>query len=95
VKVYEKFRDRGLVMISVSNDASASKWDDARLAEWAKKNGMIWTQVLDDTATTIHKLYKIQFWPNLFLIDKEGKVMKRQGLRGEETMKVLEPLMEK
>jgi peroxiredoxin len=95
VKVYDKFRDRGLVMISVSNDASASKWDKAKLAEWATKNGMTWTQVLDDTATTIHKLYKIQFWPNVFLIDKEGKVLQRQGLRGEETMRVLAHLMDK
>lgn len=95
VKVYDKFHDRGLVMISVSNDASASKWDRAKLAEYTKKNGMIWTQVLDDNATTIHKLYNIQFWPNPFLIDKEGKVLQRQGLRGEEMMKVLEPLMKK
>lgn len=95
VKVYEKFHDRGLVMISISNDASASKWDRAKLAEYTKKNGMIWNQVLDDTATTIHKLYKIQFWPNLFLIDKEGKVLQRQGLRGEETMQTLIPLLGK
>ncbi len=95
VKTYEKFHDRGLVMISISNDASASKWDQVKLAEYTKKNGMIWNQVLDDTATTIHKLYKIKFWPNLFLIDKEGRVLQRQGLRGEETMKTLAPLLEK
>jgi thiol-disulfide isomerase/thioredoxin len=95
VKVHEKFRDRGLVMISISNDASASKWDQSKLAEYTKKNRMVWNQILDDTATTIHKLYKIQFWPNLFLIDKQGKILQRQGLRGEETMKTLEPLMEK
>lgn len=82
-------------MISVSNDASASKWDRGKLADFANKNGMRWTQVLDDDATTIHKLYKIQFWPNPFLIDKKGKVLRRQGLRGEETMQTLISLLGK
>jgi thiol-disulfide isomerase/thioredoxin len=95
VQVYEEFRDRGLVMISISNDASASKWDQEKLADYAKKKGMSWTQVLDDPDNTIHKLYRIQFWPNLFLIDREGKVLQRQGLRGEEIMKTLSALLGK
>jgi len=94
-QIYQKFSDRGLVMISISNDASASKWDRKKLADYAGKKGMNWTQVLDDSDNTIHKLYNVQFWPNLFLIDREGKVLQRQGLRGEEIMKTLSALLGK
>jgi hypothetical protein len=59
-----------------------------------KNKDMKWFQVLDDTSTTIHKLYEIQFWPNLFLINREGKVLQRQGLRGEEMMKTLATVLE-
>ena len=95
VKVYEKYHDRGLVMISISNDASMSKWNRAKLIEFTKKNGMIWAQVLDDTANTIHKRYNIKFWPNVFLIDKKGTVLPRRLLWGDETMKAVAAMMEK
>ncbi|MBI3006301.1 MAG: redoxin domain-containing protein [Ignavibacteriales bacterium] len=95
VQIHEKFEGRGLVIISVSNDASASKWDRANLVDYTEKKGMKWMQVLDDPTNIIHNLYKIQFWPNVFLIDREGKVMQRQGLRGDELAKILSSLLDK
>jgi thiol-disulfide isomerase/thioredoxin len=95
LRVHETYGDRGLVMISVSNDASASKWNEAKLADYVDKKGMKWMQVLDETTESIHDLYKVQFWPNVFLIDKQGVVLQRQGLRGEELMQRLSTLLSK
>ena len=95
VKAYATFGSRGLVMISISNDASVKKWNREKLADYTKKKEMSWLQVLDDPANTICKLYDIQFFPNPFLIDKEGKILQRQGLRGEELMRTLSSLLGK
>lgn len=85
----KEFRDRGVVFISVSNDASARKWTEKDLIGFAAKNGMTWMQVLDDPENTITKLYKIRFWPNPFLIGKDGKIFAREKLRGEDLRKTL------
>lgn len=95
LKVHEKFGDRGLVMISISNDASVSKWDRTKLAEYTEKKGMKWFQVLDDTSNTIHDFFHIRFWPNMFLIDREGRVLGREGRRSSELMDVLSTLLKR
>lgn len=93
VEVYDMFSDKNFVMIGISNDAAASNWDNQKLVDYAEEKGMQWMQVLDDQETTIHKLYNIQFWPNMFLIDKDGVVLQRDGLRGEDLIKRLEELL--
>lgn len=95
VRVHETYGDRGLVMISVSNDASASKWNEAKLADYVDKKGMKWMQVLDQSADSIHELYNVRFWPNVFLIDTQGVVLQRQGLRGEELIRRFSTLLSK
>ncbi|MGH2567395.1 MAG: TlpA family protein disulfide reductase, partial [Bacteroidota bacterium] len=92
-QIYEKFGTRGLVMISISNDASVNKWDRAKLADYTAEKGMKWIQVLDDPTNTLHNLYKIQFWPNMFLIDREGNVLQRKGLTGDELARTLSGLL--
>jgi thiol-disulfide isomerase/thioredoxin len=89
VQIWDRYGDRDFVMISISNDASANNWSGDDLVNYTTKREMHWPQVLDDANTTIHKLYNIQFWPNMFLIDKEGNVLQRQGLRGEELFDTL------
>ncbi len=89
IHIHEKYGDRGLVMISVSNDAKVKKWTGAQLSEYANEKGMKWMQILDDLDGSIFNLYRINFVPNLFLIDPQGKVIERQKLRGEELKKTL------
>ena len=95
VRANQTFVQRGLVMISISNDASVSKWTSRELIAFASKKDMRWIQVLDDTSMTIHKQYKISFWPNAFLIDPSGKVVRRNGLRGNELMQSLSAVFPK
>jgi len=93
VEVYDMFSDKGFVMIGISNDAAASNWDSQKLIDYAEEKGMQWLQVLDDPETTIHKLYNIKFWPNMFLIDMDGVVLQRDGLRGEYLKNTLAELL--
>ena len=95
VQTYKSFHGRGLVMISVSNDLSARKQDREKFAEFTKNHGMNWTVALDDSTTTIHKLYDIRFWPNMFLIGPDGKVLQRNDLRGEGLKKTLSAILPK
>jgi peroxiredoxin len=87
---YGKYASRGVVFISISNDAQASRWDVDDLRAFARKNGMSWTQVLDDSEGSLQKLYGIRFYPNMFLIGRDGTVLTRQGVRGDELQATLE-----
>ncbi len=93
VKAYEKYKDKGLVMISISSDAFGPE----KLANYAEQKGMEWMQVLDGKPGQgmIQNLYKIQFYPNPFLIGPDGKVLHREGLRGDQLDKTLSGLFGK
>jgi peroxiredoxin len=95
VQMHERFHKSGLVMISVTNDASVNKWTTRDLTEYAHKKAMRWMQVLDDKSGSIHKLFKVSSWPNPFLINKEGKVVQRRGLRGEQLGKTISDVLAK
>lgn len=95
VKAYARYGHKDLVMISVSSDAFASGWSAEKLAGYADSKGMKWMQVLDDKAKTIDELYKVQFWPNPFLVGPDGKVLQRDGLRGDQLDKTLSGLFGK
>lgn len=93
VKAYQKYKDKGLVVISISSDSFGPE----RLADYTEQKGMRWMQVLDGKPGQgpIQNLFAIQFYPNPFLIDKDGKVLQREGLRGEELDKTLSGLLGK
>ena len=84
IEIDKKFAGRGLVMISISNDAAVKKWTPSQLADYTSKKSMEWMQVLDDVDNTINKLYNIRFYPNVFLIDPRGHVVQRKDLMGEQ-----------
>ena len=91
--VYQEFKDKDVIFLSVSNDASARSWTEKQLAEYARAQGMSWYQVLDDPGASITKLYNIQFYPNPFLIGRNGKVITRLKLRGEDLRKTIAAAM--
>lgn len=91
-EAYKEYEKRGLVIVSICSDAMMGKSNRDKLIEFTKKRGMTWMQVLDDASAAIHKQYDIKFWPNMFLIDREGKVVTREGLRGPELKKTLSTL---
>ena len=58
---------------------------------FTQEKNMSWTHTLDDKNKTIHTLYNIAHWPTLFLIDKNGVIIKNENvLRDSELHKTLE-----
>ena len=89
-EVFRDFQPKGLEIISISNDARANNWETDDLLKFAGEHKMDWTLILESKEIPIHNVYKIEFWPNMFLINKKGQVVQRQGLRGKELRKTLE-----
>ncbi len=94
VKVYNKFKNKGFEIISVSSDGLMNNKKEKDLTEYTKKNNMTWIHFLDNNTTNVHDLYKITSWPTLFLVDKDGMVIKNESvLRGNDLAKTLTELM--
>lgn len=90
VKAYEKFKEKGFEIISISSDLMFNSKNEDEFKKFTEENNMSWTQALDDKDQTIHKLYNIVHWPTLYLIDKNGTIIRDENvLRGtqlEETL---------
>ncbi|MDP4282866.1 MAG: TlpA disulfide reductase family protein [Bacteroidota bacterium] len=73
--IYSKYRPKGLIIVSISNDRN---WDD-----WTKaldKEKMPWIQVIDEFASSnetakVSDLFGIKAFPYYILIDKDGKII--------------------
>lgn len=70
-KAWEKYGEKGFVVVSISFDKRA---DTARA--FAEKQGMKWPQVWVDNAdkSDLAKLYNVSGIPATFLIGRDGKV---------------------
>jgi peroxiredoxin len=68
VRLYEKYRATGFVLIGVNVDDDSSK-----AVEVAKKLGVTFPVVLD-ADKTVSKLYDVSTMPSTVLIDRDGKV---------------------
>ncbi len=87
VKIYNKYKDKGFEIFSVSMDKSEEAWKKATAID-----GIIWPNVSDlkgwdDKNSPIHK-YEVTDIPNNFLIDPNGVIVAKR-LRGEELDKKL------
>jgi peroxiredoxin len=80
VKLYEKYRDKGFELISVSLDHKADAWINA-----VEKDGLTWTQLVDFNAWAGEavKTYGVRLIPYKFLIDKNGIIVEK-NLRGKD-----------
>lgn len=88
VKAYEKFKEKGFEIISISSDLMMKSQNEEEFKKFIKDKNMNWTHVLDDRS--IHTLYNISHWPTLYLIDENGIVIKNElELRGEDLIKTL------
>jgi thiol-disulfide isomerase/thioredoxin len=89
VKAYDKYKEKGFTVFSVSLDNSKDKW----LAAIAK-DGLTWENHVSDLKgwqSAGAALYKVSGIPATFLLDKEGKIVAK-NLRGpalEEKLKEL------
>ncbi len=86
VIAYNKYKDKGFTIFSVSLDSYKEKWKAA-----IKKDNLTWpyhTSELRGWQSQICQTFKITSIPSNFLLDKEGKVI-AVNLRGEDLENVL------
>jgi peroxiredoxin len=88
LKAYNKYKDQGFDVLSVSLDHEKKNWEAA-----IQKDGLLWTQVSDlkGWKNEVATLYGVQAVPTNFLIDPSGKII-AQNLRGEDLNKALQNL---
>jgi len=80
VKSYEKYKNDGFTVMSVSFDTDKEKWKSAIIAD-----KLSWSNHVSDLGgwnTKVGKIYKVNSIPFTVLIDKDGKIIKL-NLRGE------------
>jgi peroxiredoxin len=80
VKTYEKYKDAGFTVMSVSLDKDRAAWQTA-----IEKDGLKWPYHVSDLgfwSSKVPQLYQVRGIPFTVLIDREGKIIKT-NLRGE------------
>ena len=68
-EIYKKYKDKGLEVFAVSVDTDKKDWLKA-----IKDDATPWVHVIDDN-NAVARNWKVQYIPNTFLLDKEGKVV--------------------
>jgi len=79
VKTYNKYKDEGFTIVSVSLDTDKQKWLGAIQAD-----GLIWPNHVSDLGgwnSKVSKKYNVSSIPFTVLIDKEGNII-QTNLRG-------------
>jgi len=78
-KVYEKYKDKGFDIIGISLDS-----DETSLRNYLNENEIPWRQVFSGKGwqSPVAQQYGIYSIPNMWLIDKEGKLLSNKA-RGE------------
>lgn len=93
VKAYKQFKDKGFEIISISSDFINGKKDKDYLKKFTDEKEMTWNHVLD--AGMIHQTYRINHWPTLYLVGKDGKIIRNENvLRGQNLEKTLQEVLE-
>lgn len=86
VKEYEKYKDKGFEVFSVSLDRDKNSWIAA-----IQKDNLKWPNHVSDLkywSSDAAKIYGVNSIPATFLIDKDGKIIAK-NLRGAELSKAL------
>ena len=90
VKMYEKFKDKGFTIYSVSLDEDATKWKEAIV-----KDKLTWTNHVSDFKgwkSSVVANFGIEGIPYTVLLNKEGKIIGK-NLRGEKLEETLNELL--
>lgn len=90
--LFEKYKDQGFMVYSVSMDNNAEKWKKA-----VEADGMNWVNVSDlkGTMSEIYKIYKIEGLPTTYLINRIDNTILAKNMRGLELKKFVEDYYKK
>ena len=89
VAAYNKYKEKGFVVLSISQDRDLAKWKQA-----VQQDGLVWTthfadQLVGNVGSTT---YDIQYIPKTYLLDRTGKIVGKD-LRGPALEVELEKLL--
>ncbi len=87
-ELYEKYGDRGFLIIGISSDRKEENWKSA-----VEKHNLHWPQINSAGAGSIGAVYRVETIPHTILIDGDGVIVAR-GLRGEKLKEKIAELME-
>ena len=89
VRMYNKFRDKGFAIYSVSLDQAKANWTKA-----IRNDNLTWTHVSDLKfwQSAAAQQYGIQAIPATFLLDKDGKIIAK-NLRGDALEQKLDEIL--
>lgn len=78
VAAYNKYKNKGFIVLSISQDRDLAKWKQA-----IQQDGLTWTTHFADqfTGNIASSTYDIQYIPKTYLLDKNGKIVGKD-LRG-------------
>ena len=91
VRMYNKYKEKGFEIYSISLDDNKNAWLKAIEAD-----GMVWTNVLGkkNGSSAVAQQYSVQVIPTTYLLDKEGKIIAK-NLRGEALVQKLGAILDK
>lgn len=89
VAAYNKYKDKGFVVVSISQDRDLNKWKQA-----ITQDGLVWNTHFADMLVSNQgsTTYDVQYIPKTYLIDRTGKIVGKD-LRGPALEVELEKLM--
>ena len=85
-QAFDTYYEQGLEILGV-----AKRDEPEIIRDYVKQHGMPWRQAAEPQEGPIVTLYRAQAVPNMVLIDRDGRIVRR-ALRGRELMAALEPL---
>jgi thiol-disulfide isomerase/thioredoxin len=86
-EMVKKLKDKPFVLLSISADAKKDT-----LTEFLKKEEMPWSHWWDGQSGPVMKAYRVEFFPNIYVIDSKG-VIRHKQIRGEQLEKAVEELV--
>ncbi|TNE55068.1 MAG: TlpA family protein disulfide reductase [Bacteroidetes bacterium] len=89
VRLYQRYKDDGFTVMSVSLDRDKERWEAA-----IAKDGLLWPNHVSDLkqwSNEVARLYQVTGIPFTVLIDQEGKII-QTNLRGAQLAQKLEQL---
>lgn len=70
VKLYDKYKDKNIKMVSISIDSKRDEWLKAVV-----KDGMVWIQALADDEGRMASRFDVRYIPLNYLVDPQGKII--------------------
>lgn len=83
---YELYKDKGFQIVSISADKREADWLKA-----LKEEKLPWLNDIDTAAKGIADLYKVRYYPTIYLLDSDGRVVAKD-IRGEQLANKLKEL---